>query len=238
VSQELVFQREGMLRVSELFESVQGEGPSAGAPCVFLRLAHCNLRCGWCDTKYSWDFRNYSIDAETRVESVEEVARRIAATGLPRLVLTGGEPLIQAPALGELLARLSADLLVEVETNGTLEPPPELVGRVTQWNVAPKLANSGEPAERRFRPSALLALLATGRSFLKLVVATAEDADEAEQLVAAIGWPRERVLFMAQAAKRAELATRGPLVQAEALRRGVRYSPRLHVERWDGARGK
>jgi organic radical activating enzyme len=196
------------------------------------------LRCGWCDTKYSWDFRTYSIDRETRVETVEDVARHIAAAGLPRLVLTGGEPLIQAPALGELLSRLSADLVVEVETNGTLEPPPELVRRVTQWNVAPKLANSGEPSERRFRPAALAALLATGRAFLKLVVATAEDADEAEQLLATIGWPRERVLFMAQAATRAELTTRGPLVQAEALRRGIRYSPRLHVERWDGARGK
>ena len=230
--------RAGTLRVSELFESVQGEGPSAGLPCVFLRLALCNLRCSWCDTKYSWDFETYSIHEETRVETVESLATRIAATGLSRLVVTGGEPVIQAAALGELLSQLPAELVVEVETNGTLEPTPELVGRVTQWNVAPKLANSGEPKERRLRPQALASLLATGRAFLKLVVATAEDADEAEALVTLFEWPRERVLFMAQAATRAELAARGPLVQAEALRRGLRYSPRLHVERWDGARGR
>lgn len=233
-----MFRREGMLRVSELFESVQGEGPSAGSPCIFLRLAHCNLRCSWCDTKYSWDFQSYRIERETRVETVAELARRIAALGVPRLVITGGEPLIQARGIVELLALLPADLAVEVETNGTLEPLPELCRRVIQWNVSPKLANSGEPAERRLVPVALEALCATDRAFLKLVVATLADAEEAEALVALTKWPRERVLFMAQAATRAELSARGPVVEAEALRRGVRYSPRLHVERWDGARGK
>ena len=238
MNREPVFRREGMLRVSELFTSVQGEGPSAGHPCVFLRLAHCNLRCSWCDTKYSWDFQSYSIDRETRVETATELSRRIAAFGIARLVITGGEPLVQARGIGELLAILPADLAVEVETNGTLEPPPALAERVTQWNVSPKLANSGEPAERRVVPAALAALRATDRAFLKLVVATLADAEEAEALVASTGWPRERVLFMAQAATRAELGERGPVVEAEALRRGLRYSPRLHVERWDGARGK
>lgn len=230
--------REGMLRVSELFESVQGEGPSAGDPCVFLRLAHCNLRCSWCDTKYSWDFRNYPIDRETRLEPVADLAQRIAALGVGRLVITGGEPLIQASGLAELLALVPADWAVEVETNGTLEPPLELYRRVTQWNVSPKLANSGEPAQRRLALLALAALRATDRAYLKLVVATLADAEEADALVALTEWPRERVLFMAQAATRAELHARGPVVQAEALRRGLRYSPRLHVERWDGVRGK
>ena len=238
MSEAPLSRRAGTLRVSELFESVQGEGPSAGSPCVFLRLAHCNLRCSWCDTKYSWDFQTYSIHEETRVETLSNLAGRVAAAGLPRLVVTGGEPLIQAVELAELLSQLPAELVVEIETNGTLEPPPELIRGVAQWNVAPKLSNSGEPQERRLQPKVLAVLLATGRAFLKLVVATAEDAEEAEALVALLDWPRERVLFMAQAATRAELAARGPLVRAEALRRGVRYSPRLHVERWDGARGK
>ena len=47
------------LKVSEIFASIQGEGPSAGAAAVFLRLAGCNLRCHWCDTKYTWDWQNY-----------------------------------------------------------------------------------------------------------------------------------------------------------------------------------
>jgi organic radical activating enzyme len=154
------------------------------------------------------------------------------------LVVTGGEPLIQGAALTRWFALLPAALAIEVETNGTLAPSPELAARVTQWNVSPKLANSGEPLERRLRPAALAALLATERAWLKLVVATPVDAEEAERLLTATGWPRERVLLMPQGATRRELSERAPFVKAEALRRGLGYSPRLHVEHWDGARGK
>ncbi|MDP8906059.1 MAG: 7-carboxy-7-deazaguanine synthase QueE, partial [Thermoproteota archaeon] len=45
-----------MLKVSEVFDSIQGEGSYAGTPCIFLRLATCNLKCAWCDTKYTWDW--------------------------------------------------------------------------------------------------------------------------------------------------------------------------------------
>jgi organic radical activating enzyme len=227
-----------VLSVSELFESVQGEGASAGAPCVFLRLSHCNLRCSWCDTKYSWDFRRYRIEDETALEGVADIARRVQAFGSARLVVTGGEPLIQQHGLARLFTLLPPELAIEIETNGTLEPLALLLERVTQWNVSPKLANGGDPLERRLRPRVLATLLATERAYLKLVVATRADAEEAEALITSTGWAKERVFLMAQAATRVELGARAPLVQAEALRRGLRYSPRLHVERWDGARGK
>jgi 7-carboxy-7-deazaguanine synthase len=227
------------LKVSELFASIQGEGPSAGAPCVFLRLAQCNLHCTWCDTKYTWDFRTYRFEDEVRVESVRDVAQRIGQHGADRLVVTGGEPLIQADALVELFRTLDSErkLTLEVETNGTFAPSAELAARVDQWNVSPKLASAGDPERLRLKPEALRAFAATGRAFLKLVVESASDADEADALVASLAWPRERALLMAQASTRETLAERGPLVSAEALRRGLRYSPRLHVERWNGARG-
>jgi len=238
VSDPRTLPRDDRLAVSEMFRSVQGEGASAGLPCVFLRLSHCNLRCGFCDTKYTWDWQNYRIETEVHVEALGDVARRVLAFEPERLVVTGGEPLIQAAALAKLFALLPAALPLEVETNGTFTPPAELALRVTQWNVSPKLANSGEPLERRLRPEALAALLATERAWLKLVIGTLADAAEAEALLTATSWPRERVLLMPQGATRAELAERTPLVKAEALRRGLGYSPRLHVERWDGARGK
>jgi 7-carboxy-7-deazaguanine synthase len=227
------------LKVSELFASVQGEGPSAGQPSVFLRLAQCNLHCVWCDTKYTWDFRTYRYDDEVRVESVTGVAARIFEYSLDRLVVTGGEPLLQAGALVALVRTLDERrrLTLEIETNGTLAPNEALAERVDQWNVSPKLGNAGDPERLRLKPEALARFAATGRAFLKLVVESATDADEAEALVASLGWPRERVLLMAQASTRDALATRGPLISAEALRRGFRYSPRLHVERWNGARG-
>jgi len=227
------------LKVSELFASVQGEGPSAGLPSVFLRLAQCNLHCVWCDTKYTWDFRTFRYEDEVHVESVPHVAERILGHAPERLVVTGGEPLIQAGALGELFRVLDERrrFTIEIETNGTFAPSAELAERIDQWNVSPKLGNAGDPERLRLNPDALAALATTERAYLKLVVESEADAEEAEALVAALAWPRERVLLMAQASTRDALAERGPLISAEALRRGFRYSPRLHVERWNGARG-
>jgi len=226
-------------KVSELFASVQGEGPSAGAPSVFLRLAQCNLHCRWCDTKYTWDWSTYRFEDEVRGESLAAVAQRISELSGDRLVVTGGEPLLQQEALGELFRVLDAErrLTIEVETNGTIAPNAALAERVDQWNVSPKLANSGDAEKLRLRHEVLVAFRETGRAFLKVVVESPADADEAEALAGSVDWPRDRMLLMAQAATRETLAERGPLVAAEALRRGLGYSPRLHVERWNGARG-
>jgi organic radical activating enzyme len=168
--------------------------------------------------------------------SVRDVAQRLRAATARRLVITGGEPLLQETKLLELLPDL-ADFTIEVETNGTRTPGPELLARVDQWNVSPKLANSGEPRERAVRPETLLVLRDTGRAWLKLVIASDADAAEAAALVEELAWPRERVLFMPEASTRTDLAARSPLVAAAALRRGVGFSPRLHVQLWDGRRG-
>jgi 7-carboxy-7-deazaguanine synthase len=225
------------LLVSEIFESVQGEGPSAGEPAVFLRLARCNLHCRYCDTRYTWDFERYRFEDEVHERRSEDVAEELGKASARRLIVTGGEPLLQGRALAPLLALLPATVYVEVETNGTLAPEPALAERVDQWNVSPKLSNGGDPESLRLRPAALAALLATERAYLKLVVGTAADVVEAEALIAGTGWSRDRVMLMPEAANRAELAERGGFVREAALIRGLRYSPRLHVERWDGARG-
>jgi organic radical activating enzyme len=228
---------EATLRLSEIFESVQGEGASAGEPCVFLRLATCNLRCSWCDTRYTWDWDAYDYATEVQKASVDSVLARVSGHPSRRLVVTGGEPLLQQKALATLLAALPPDFVVEFETNGTLSPAPALADRVNQWNVSPKLANSGEPPERAINPTVLAALRDTGRAWLKLVVATEDDAQEATTLVDALKWPPDRVLFMPQASTRERLLTLSPLVKSWARARGVSASPRLHVERWDGRRG-
>src|SRR5690606_26861957 len=147
--------QDSTLRVSEFFCSIQGEGISAGARCLFVRLATCNLRCSFCDTPYSWDFTRYDSDQEVQKLEIGELARRIAGAAEGRLVLTGGEPLIQQDGLVRLVALLPERLIIEVETNGTLAPCPELLARVDQWNVSPKLSNSGEPQRRRLLPAVL-----------------------------------------------------------------------------------
>ncbi len=223
------------LRISEVFDSVQGEGPSVGIPCTFLRLAGCNLACSWCDTPYSWDWRRFARDANTTVASVDQLLQRLRNT--QRLVITGGEPLLQQRELRTLVANLPADLPVEVETNGTIRPSLPLLERVGQWNVSPKLRNSGEPSNRRDMPEALLALRDTDRAWLKFVVETAADADEAQSWATQLNWPRHRVQLMPRAARRDEYRRVLPLVQQWCAERELKLSPRLHVERWDGQRG-
>ena len=94
--------KDKILRVSrqpsgepEIFHSLQGEGVTAGRPSVFLRLATCNLACSWCDTKYTWDWDSYENEREVVSLFVSEVEERLLRFGCPRLVITGGEPLMQ-----------------------------------------------------------------------------------------------------------------------------------------------
>ena len=85
----------------EIFHSIQGEGVSQGTPCVFLRLAGCNLACSWCDTAYSW---NGTVPGMRLAP--EKAAELVLHYPCRRLVLTGGEPLIQQKALPALLPHL------------------------------------------------------------------------------------------------------------------------------------
>jgi 7-carboxy-7-deazaguanine synthase len=225
------------LKLSEIFESLQGEGVSTGSPTVFVRLAQCNLHCAWCDTKYTWDFEHFNYEEEVREQSAAEVARTVNASPTRRLVLTGGEPLLQQRALAPFFALLAPDIFVEVETNGTIAPEPATLARVNQWNVSPKLSNGGDPAQFRIRPAALTTLRDAGCSYLKLVVHGEADYTEADALVAQLAWPRDRVLFMPVASDRDTLRSRALPVAEAARARGFRFSSRLHLELWGGRRG-
>ena len=102
-----------MLQVSEIFYSIQGESTFAGLPCVFIRLAGCNLDCYYCDTGYA---RAGGEDL-----SQEEILSRVEEYGCPLVEITGGEPLIQEEAFGLIEELVSRGFRVLVETNGTVD---------------------------------------------------------------------------------------------------------------------
>jgi 7-carboxy-7-deazaguanine synthase len=105
------------LKAIEVFASVQGEGLRQGEPTLFVRLAGCNLRCPFCDTKSAWSGGRDRTAAEIAAE-VRGLRRGFPARWV---CLTGGEPLLQD--IGPLVRRLKDDgFLVQVETNGVLEP--------------------------------------------------------------------------------------------------------------------
>ena len=134
--------------------------------------------------------------------------------------------------------RLQApEIVVEVETNGTIAPEPESLRRVNQWNVSAKLSSAGDPEQLRIRPEILAIFRDSGRAYLKLVVHHDEDYAEADALVSRLAWPSERVLLMPEANDREQLRARSFAVAEAARARGFRFSSRLHLELWSGRRG-
>jgi len=230
----------------EIFASLQGEGPSAGKPCAFVRLSRCNLACVWCDTAYTWRFEGdnrphradvvYERAANQVTLSEEDAAARIAALGKPRLVVTGGEPLLQAPALARMLALLPG-MAIEIETNGTVAPPPALDRQVHQYNVSPKLAHSGNPAELALPPERLAHWAQEPRAFLKFVIAEPSDVAEVLALADTFGIPRERLYLMAEGTDTATLAARELWLAQLCLDHNLTLSRRLHIELYGDTRG-
>jgi 7-carboxy-7-deazaguanine synthase len=129
-----------MLTVNEIFHSIQGESTYAGAPCVFVRLTACDLRCTWCDTPYAF--------TEGRKRTVEEVVDEVAAFGCPLVELTGGEPLLQEDVYPLMTALLGRGLTVLLETGGhiSVERVPDGVVKI----VDIKCPASGESARNHW----------------------------------------------------------------------------------------
>ena len=234
----------------EIFASLQGEGPSMGVPVAFVRLSRCNLACTWCDTAYTWRFEGdagllgrphrdgiaYDRKANQVTLSPAETAERIAALGQKRLVITGGEPLLQAAALAEMLEHLP-DISVEIETNGTVAPPVRLDVRVDQYNVSPKLAHSGNAADLALIPERLDAWATEPRAFLKFVIAAPEDVAEVLELQRRYRFRPERVFLMAEGTDSATQRTRQAWLSGLCLEHGFRMSDRLHIHLYGDTRG-
>lgn len=226
----------------EIFATVQGEGSSVGVPSVFVRLADCNLRCSWCDTRYTWDWTRHDRARETIELPAPEVAERALAAsgdGVRSAVFTGGEPLLQQDELALVAARLRPrGFRIEIETNGTVAPTGELAALVDQWNVSPKLASSGNAERARRRPAVLEGFAARPNAELKFVIASEADLAEAVELVSALGVPRERVILSPEGTDASTLSERSRWLAGVCQRRGHRLGARLHVLLWGSERGK
>ena len=231
----------------EIFASLQGEGASLGRPTAFVRLSRCNLACQWCDTAYTWRFTGdnrphrdglaFERGANQLVLDEAEVAARIAALGQDRLVVTGGEPLLQGAALARMVALLPAGTAIEIETNGTVAPHPALDPLVSQYNVSPKLAHSANPADLALVPERLAAWASDPRAFFKFVVASPEDVDEVLALQAIHAIPGERLFLMPEGTDSATLAACLRWLAPLALRHGLRLTDRLHIHLYGDTRG-
>ncbi len=220
----------------EIFASPQGEGPSAGHSCAFVRLSRCNLACTWCDTAYTWRFTEHDRKANQIVLSEEDTAARIIALKQTRLVITGGEPLLQGAALAKLAALLPGQT-IEIETNGTVAPHPQLDPYVAQYNVSPKLAHSGNAPELAQVSARLQAFAREPKAWFKFVIAEPEDLSEVLALQQSYVIPADHIYLMPLGTDSATLRSRQRWLAPLAASHGFRFSDRLHIHLFGDTRG-
>lgn len=235
-----------MLRLSrlpsgepEIFISVQGEGVTVGVPSAFIRLSPCNLRCTWCDTKYTWDWTKYDRKTAIVAAAVADVACRVRETGVGNVVITGGEPLLQQRALVDLIGALGAGRpRIEIETNGTIEPIPPLAALVDQWNVSPKLANSGNDQGKREVAVALAWFAENPQAYFKFVISESSDIVEVQATVARYQVPAGRVLLVPEGTTVETISKRSRWLVEWCTKTGYRLGTRLHVQVWGDERAR
>jgi len=230
---------EDELLIAEKFgPTVQGEGPSIGQRAVFVRLMHCNLSCQLCDTPYTWDSSRFDLDAEATAMTVADLLTWSTAQHIDLAVITGGEPLVQQRRLIPLVRGLfEAGLQVEIETNGTIAPMPDLLAWVTRFNVSPKLSTFGHgmPRSKRIKPGVLSQFAVSGRAVFKFVVSSIADLAEITDLV---NDHHLAPVFVMPEGRTAEAITRRLAELADpAIARGFHLTTRLHVLAWGDERG-
>ena len=159
-----------MLKVNEIYFSIQGESTFAGLPCIFIRLTYCNLRCTYCDTEYAF----YS----GKDLSIDEILEKISVFDCKLVELTGGEPLVQPEAIPLMKRLIDNGYQVLLETGGSL-PISEIDPRV-RIIMDLKCPSSGM-LKKNFYEN-IHHLKTTDE--VKFVIGTREDFDWAKEIIA------------------------------------------------------
>jgi 7-carboxy-7-deazaguanine synthase len=208
-----------MLRVNEIFHSIQGESTHAGRPCVFVRLTGCNLRCVWCDTAYAFH--------EGESLAVAEVVERVSAYGCDLVEVTGGEPLLQAEAIDLMGALLARGHEVMLETGGSLpiDDVPAGVRRI----IDVKCPGSGESDRNRWEN--MLTLRAGDE--LKFVIADRADYEWAVDILSERALLQKATVLFSAVADRLPAGELARWVLADRL--PVRVQLQLHKILWPAA---
>lgn len=171
-----------LLKVNEIFFSIQGESSYAGLPCLFVRLTGCNLRCSYCDTGYAYE--------EGQDMSPEEILGRLKTYKCSRVMITGGEPLAQENVHALMRLLLDCGYVVFLETNGSISLS-EVDKRVVKI-MDLKCPSSGQSGENLFDNLEHL----DEKDEIKFVIGDRADYSWAKEIVQKYGLTRKhKVLF-------------------------------------------
>ena len=219
------------MKINEIFKSLQGESTYSGFPCTFVRLTGCNLRCSWCDTKYSY---------EEGIElTVEEVVKKIESFDTEIIEFTGGEPLLQKDELlkviYKIIAKNSEQKLkrkILLETNGSisLEKIPESVVKI----VDIKLPSSNEGKSFDYNNLKLL----NKTDEIKFVVSDKKDYNTMKSIIKEkkLNSICDNILVSKVSNSDFPHSDLTDLIIKDSL--NVRYQLQIHKYIWNDARGK
>lgn len=230
--------REPKVNINETFgPTIQGEGRMAGRLCSFLRTSGCNLACSWCDTPYTWDWDRFNKADEshpTTIPALVELTKDLPG----RLVISGGEPLMQASGLAAFmhaLREVKPSIEFDLETNGTRKLG-LTEGLWSTISCSPKVISSagqvGGPVDPRVIDPTIMEV-----ADFKFVVRDAYDLHDVLDWLETTTITPDRVWLMPEGTDHATLTMRTPFVMNSAVEHGFNFSTRMHVYGWADARG-
>lgn len=222
--------------------TIQGEGKLCGIPSLFIRLAGCNLRCCWtmadgrislCDTSYA----AYELQ-ETQQMEVDKIYDLVVrnTSMLRHIVITGGEPFLQAKELNMLCAKLKENNFhITVETNATIFDE-EVARHMDLFSLSPKLSSSQrEHTQPPYRIDRIQSFINYARQNkkdfqMKFVYSGEQDIPEIHHLLAQVqGWQNEDILLMPLGGKPDMIQINIQKTLENCIRNGWRYCDRLHI---------
>jgi len=237
------------LAVSEVFYSIQGEGKTTGIPAVFVRLAGCNLMCGGKGTEKdgnlhdgaTWRCDSIEVWIKGKSKPYEDILPEDCKEAIKNgahVIITGGEPMLQQKNIVgfiEYLETLHPFPYVEIETNGTIMPSQDMFELVSQWNVSPKLANSGMEKRDRINVDVLEAITDWDCQF-KFVVSNVSDWEEIKKDFLPY-LDKSYITLMPAGSNQEELLTTKELVAEICKQNYIRLTNRIHIEIWNKKTG-
>lgn len=158
-----------MLRITEIFCSLQGEAKYTGVPTTFIRLTGCPLRCTYCDTAYAF--------TGGKKMDMSEILTQVNTYGVPHVTVTGGEPLAQPKCIDLMAELLAKDYIVSLETSGALDI--SLVPAQVHKVLDLKTPGSAEQHRNLFSNLKYL----NGRDQIKFIICDETDYEWAKQII-------------------------------------------------------
>lgn len=251
------------MKIAEIFYSIQGEGVTIGIPSIFIRFSNCNLSCGINPihiskiTKYKWNQaqvnelklkdatwvcdtiatftqgKNYTID-ELDKYFIDNDFYFYLRNGA-HIIFTGGEPILNETNIINIIKLFNSkvkNIYYEIETNGTILP--NLLTKIDiQFNISPKLKNSGLPENIRIKKKVLKELSENNKSYFKFVVNNEKDILEIIDLQNELNIPNNKIILMPACQNRVEKDLIQDKIVEYCKINNFRYSTRLQIDIWN-----